>query len=173
VILTLGRDTPKIHPSAFIHPSAEISGKVKIGARASVWGGCVLRGDVDWIIIGDDCNIQDGSVFHASPGLRVRLGKGVTVGHRAVVHGATVGDYSLIGMSATLLDRSVVNDHCLVAAGAVVLEGGIIPAGRLAVGLPARVARPLTPAERKMIVDRAGVYVGLAARYRKALNQNR
>lgn len=170
MILKLGEHAPQIHPTAFIHPHAEVSGKVKIGANASVWGGCVLRGDVDWINIGDDCNIQDGSIFHTSHGLPVTLEKGVTIGHKATVHGATVKSYSLIGMDATLLDGSVVEENCLIGGGALVKENGRIPKGSLALGMPAKVIRPLTPAEVKVIVDRASEYIQLAKQYRQALS---
>jgi len=171
VIFKIGNDLPEIHPSAFIHPTAEISGKVKIGPGVSVWGGCILRGDVDWIEIGEDSNIQDGSVFHTSHGVPVKLGKGVTVGHRAVIHGGTVKSYSLIGMGATLLDNSVVGENCLIGAGALVKEKGIIPKGQLALGSPAKVKRPLTPEEIKVIVDRAEEYKSYAATYLKALKE--
>lgn len=169
MIFAIGEHKPEIHPTAFIHPSAEVSGKVRIGKNVSIWGGCVLRGDVDWIEIGDDSNIQDGSVFHTSHNVPVKLEKGVTVGHRAVVHGATVRSYSLIGMGATLLDRSVVEENCLIGAGAIVKEGGVIPKGQLAFGTPAKVIRPLKAEEVKLIVDRAGEYIELAAQYKKAL----
>ncbi len=169
MILPLGGDRPEIHPSAFIHPLAEVSGKVKIGPRVSVWGGSVLRGDVDWIVIGEESNIQDGCVLHTSHGVPVRLEKGVTVGHRAVVHGAMVKSYSLIGMGAVLLDGAVVEENCLIGAGAVVKEGARIPKGQLALGVPAKTVRPLTPAEVKVIVDRAREYVELAEKYKKAL----
>ena len=165
MIFAVGGVKPEIHPTSFIHPSAEVSGKVRIGARASVWGGCVLRGDVDWIDVGEDCNIQDVSVFHTSHGLPVRLEKGVTIGHRVIVHGATVGPYSLIGMGAVLLDGATVGGNCLIGANAVVKEKGVIPEGQLAFGTPAKVIRPLRPEETKLIVDRAGEYVQLAAQY--------
>ena len=173
MILALGTDRPQIHPTAFVHPSAEISGKVKIGAHASVWGGCVLRGDIDWIEIGDNTNVQDGSVFHTSRGAPVIVGQGVTVGHRAVIHGATVRDQSLIGMGAILLDHAVVEEHCLVGAGALVKEHGTISRGHLALGVPAKAIRPLKPDEIKIVVDRAGEYVQLAARYAAALKTGR
>lgn len=168
MILTVGGHTPDIHPTAFVHPTAEISGKVRIGARASVWGGCVLRGDIDWINVGEDSNIQDGCVFHTSHGMPVLLEKGVTVGHRAVIHGATVKSYSLIGMGAILLDQSVVEENCLIGAGAVVPERGRVSKGRLALGIPAKVVRPLTPEEIQGIVERAAEYVRLADQYRAA-----
>jgi len=173
MILALGEDRPEIHPTAFIHPTAEISGKVKIGPRVSVWGGSILRGDVDWIEIDEDSNIQDGCVFHTSHGVPVKLEKGVTVGHRAVVHGALVKSYSLIGMGSVLLDNSVVEENCLIGGGAVVKEGGRIPRGQLALGVPAKVVRPLTAAEIKVIVDRAAEYVELATKYRQALEKSR
>lgn len=169
MIFAIGDDRPEIHPTAFIHPSAEISGKVKIGARASIWGGCVLRGDVDWITVGEDSNVQDGCVFHTSHGVPTTLKKGVTVGHRAVIHGATVHDYTLIGMGAILLDHAVVEENCLIGAGALVKEHGVIPKGHLALGMPAKAVRPLRPEEIKIIVDRAGNYVKYAARYLSAL----
>lgn len=169
MIFAIGAHRPSIDPTAFVHPTAEISGKVRIGPRASVWGQCVLRGDVDWIDIGEDCNIQDGSVFHTSHGVPVKLEKGVTVGHRAVIHGATVKSYSLIGMGATLLDHAVVEENCLIGASAVVKEGGVIPKGQLAFGTPAKVVRPLRADEVKLIVDRAAEYVALAGQYRDAL----
>jgi carbonic anhydrase/acetyltransferase-like protein (isoleucine patch superfamily) len=169
MIFSIGFEKPDIHRTAFVHPLAEVSGKVKIGPRASVWGGCVLRGDVDWIHIAEDCNIQDSSVFHTSHGVPVRLEKGVTVGHRAVIHGATVKSYSLIGMGAILLDNSVVEENCLIGAGAVVKEKGVIPKGTLALGTPAKVIRPLSSDEIKMIIERASEYVELANQYTKAL----
>ena len=169
MIFSLGSDAPTIHPTAFIHPTAEISGKVNIGAGVSVWGGCILRGDVDWIDIGEDCNIQDGSVFHTSHGVPVKLEKGVTVGHKAVIHGGTVKTYSLIGMGAILLDYSLVEENCLIGAGALVKEKDVIPKGQLALGSPAKVKRPLKPEEIKLIRDRAEQYKIYAATYRKAL----
>jgi carbonic anhydrase/acetyltransferase-like protein (isoleucine patch superfamily) len=169
MIFAIGSDKPQIHPTAFIHPSAEISGKVKIGKNVSIWGSCVLRGDVDWITIGDDSNVQDGCVFHTSHHVPVVLEKGVTVGHRAVIHGATVKSYSLIGMGAILLDNAVVEENCLVGAGAMVKEGGVIPKGQLAIGMPAKAVRPLKPEEIKMIVDRAADYIKYAETYKKAL----
>jgi carbonic anhydrase/acetyltransferase-like protein (isoleucine patch superfamily) len=171
MIFNIGSNKPSIHPTAFIHPTAEVSGKVKIGPRSSVWGGCVLRGDVDWIEIGEDCNIQDGSILHTSHGVPVKLEKGVTIGHRAVVHGALIKSYSLIGMGVVLLDYSVVEENCLIGAGAVVKERGAIPKGHLAFGTPAKVIRPLKPDEIKMIVDRAGEYVRLASQYEEALQK--
>jgi carbonic anhydrase/acetyltransferase-like protein (isoleucine patch superfamily) len=171
MIFAIGDNKPQIHPTAFVHPTAEISGKVKIGARASIWGGCILRGDIDWIEIGEESNVQDGSVFHTALNKPAILGKGVTVGHRAIVHGARVKDCSLIGMGAVLLDRSVVEENCFIGAGAVVKEGAVIPKGSLAVGIPARIVRPLEAKEVAVIVKRAADYVALSEEYRTALSQ--
>lgn len=173
MIFSIGKHKPQIHPTAFVHPTAEVSGMVKIGPRASVWGQCVLRGDVDWIEIGEESNIQDGSVFHSSYGIPVKLEKGVTVGHRAVVHGSTVKAYSLIGMGAVLLDGSVVEENCLIGASATVKEGGVITKGSLALGTPARVIRPLRPEEIEMIVKRASEYVHLTNQYVEALKASK
>lgn len=169
MIFSIGAHRPEIHPTAFVHPSAEVSGKVRIGPRASVWGGCILRGDVDWIDIGEDSNIQDASVFHTSHDVPVKLEKGVTIGHRVVIHGATVKSYSLIGMGAVLLDKAVVEENCLIGAGAVIKENGLIPKGQLAFGTPAKVIRPLKSEEIQMIVDRAAHYIEYARTYRDAL----
>jgi carbonic anhydrase/acetyltransferase-like protein (isoleucine patch superfamily) len=171
MIFSIGDHKPQIHPSAFVHPTAEISGNVKIGPRASIWGGCILRGDIDLIDVGEDSNVQDRCVFHTSMHMPVILEKGVTVGHCAIIHGARVKRYSLIGMGAALLDRSVIEENCFVAAGAVVKEGAVIPKNSLAVGIPARVARLVKPEETKLIVDRAGEYVALAKQYQAALQR--
>lgn len=172
MIFAIGKDKPQIDPTAFIHPSAEVSGKVRIGPRVSIWGGCILRGDVDWIDIGEESNIQDGSIFHTSHGVPVTLEKGVTVGHRVVIHGARVKSYSLIGIGAKLLDYSVVEENCLVGAGALVKEKGVISKGSLALGIPAKVVRPLKPEEIQMIVDRAGNYIRYAQTYKQALSDS-
>jgi len=171
VIFKIGKHHPEIHPSAFIHPTAEISGKVKIGPHASIWGGSILRGDIDWIEVGEDSNVQDGCVFHTSRGVPVKLGVGVTVGHRAVIHGAEVKSYSLIGMNAILLDHSIVEENCMIGAGAVIKEKGLIPKGQLAVGIPAKVVRPLSSDELTLIKNRARDYIAYAKIYKEALEE--
>jgi len=133
-----------IHETAFIHPAAVVLGDVTLGARASVWPTAVIRADSDRIVVGADCNIQDGAVLHADPGLPTVLGERVSVGHRAIVHGSTVEDDCLIGMGAILLNGVHVGRGSLVAAGAVCREGMRIPAGSVVVGIPARVARQAT-----------------------------
>jgi carbonic anhydrase/acetyltransferase-like protein (isoleucine patch superfamily) len=168
MIRALGRFRPRIHPSAFVHDMTEVTGDVVLKARSSLWPGVVLRGDIERITVGEESNIQDGSIFHTSHGLPVILGRGVTVGHGAIVHGCRVGNWSLIGMGAILLDGCVIGSECLVGAGALVPEGFKAPRGRLILGLPARIIRPLTPREIRMLHQRAANYVRYARRYRTA-----
>lgn len=156
---------PRIHPDAFVAPGAALVGDVRLGARASVWFGAVLRGDGDSIEVGEETNVQDGCVLHTDPGHPVRLGNRVTVGHRAVVHGATVEEGSLVGMGAVLLNGCRIGAGSLVAAGAVVLEGTVVPPGSLVAGIPARVRRDLEPAERDRLLASAATYVDLARRH--------
>jgi carbonic anhydrase/acetyltransferase-like protein (isoleucine patch superfamily) len=153
-------------PSAFVHPLAFVCGDVALGARASVWPFAVVRGDNEQIVLGEEANVQDGAVLHADPGLPCVLGAGVSVGHRAVVHGARVGDGALVGMGALVLNGAHVGAGALVAAGAVVREGFAVPAGALAAGVPARVVRALTPEESARLARTAAAYVRLQARHR-------
>jgi len=150
-----------IAPDAFVHPLAFVCGDVTLGARASVWPYAVLRGDNDRIAVGDESNVQDGAVLHADPGLPCVLGARVSVGHRAVVHGAQVGDGALVGMGALVLNGARVGAGALVAAGAVVREGFEVPPGTLAAGVPARVLRILTADERARLARTAAAYVRL------------
>ncbi len=159
--------SPRIHSSAFVHESAEIIGRVTLGKDVSIWPLVVLRGDIERITIGPRSNVQDSSIMHTSHGIPVVLGTGVTIGHGAIVHGARIGDYSLIGMGAILLDGCQIGKECLVGAGAVVPEGVRIPPRSLVIGLPGRVKRPLTPAEIRMMHDRAANYIRYARQHQK------
>lgn len=143
IIRTIGGITPEIHPDAWVAPGAAILGDVHLASRSSVWYGCVLRGDRDRIELGEGSNLQDGVVVHGDPGKPVTVGAGVSVGHRAVLHGCTVGDGALIGMGAVVLNGAVVGAESLVAAGAVVLEGTVVPPRSLVAGVPAKVRRAL------------------------------
>ncbi len=164
MIRALGAATPSVHPSAFIHDASEIVGRVSIGRDASVWPGAVLRADVCRITIGERTNIQDGAVLHGREGFPAALGRGVTVGHGAIVHGARVGDGCLIGMGAIVME-ALVGAESLVAAGALVLSGMKIPPRSLVIGSPARVARALTARERAGLKRSAESYVKLARRH--------
>jgi carbonic anhydrase/acetyltransferase-like protein (isoleucine patch superfamily) len=156
------------HTSAYIAPGAVVVGDVTLAAESSVWFHAVLRGDVDHIAVGERSNIQDGAVLHADHGFPCRIGAGVTVGHRAIVHGATVGDNTTIGMGAIVLNGAVVGEDCIIGAAALVTEGTHIPPGSLAVGIPAKVKRALTPEEIEHNRLSAAHYVENAKRFAKA-----
>ena len=157
---------PTIDKSAFVHPAAILIGNVTLGARSSVWPTAVLRADSDAIVVGADTNIQDGAILHADPGLPAVLGARVSVGHRAIVHGATVEEDCLIAMGAILLNGVQVGAGSLVAAGAVCKEGMRIPPNSLVVGVPARVAREATSVIAERIQRTWKAYLRLAEEYR-------
>jgi carbonic anhydrase/acetyltransferase-like protein (isoleucine patch superfamily) len=165
VCYALGDLAPHLGEGAYVAPGAHVIGRVTLGARASVWFGAVLRGDNDPITVGDDSNIQDGAMIHADPGVPAAIGRAVTVGHHAIVHGATVGDHSLIGMGATVLNRAVIGAESIVGANALVTEGKVFPPGSLIVGAPARLVRPLSDAEIAGLRLSAATYVANARRY--------
>lgn len=142
---------PQIAEDAFIAPATVVVGRVRIGARSSVWYGSVLRGDDEEIVVGEDSNVQDLSVMHADPGYPAVLGHRVTVGHRAIVHGARVEDDVLIGMGAILLNGAKIGSGSVIAAGAVVTPGTEIPPASLVAGIPAKVLRPVRESDTAMI----------------------
>jgi carbonic anhydrase/acetyltransferase-like protein (isoleucine patch superfamily) len=156
-----------IHPTAFIHPAAFVCGDVTLGAGASVWPGAVIRADSAPITIGDSTNVQDGVVIHVDPGLSCTVGARVAIGHRAVVHGATVEDDCLIAIGALVLNRVVVGRGSLVGAGAVCTEGMVIPPNSLVLGVPARVVRTTDDALRGRIASAVAAYVELAEQHRQ------
>ena len=162
---------PQIAEDAFIAPAAVVVGRVRVGARSSVWYGSVLRGDDEEIIIGEDSNMQDLSVMHADPGYPAVLGDRVTVGHRAIVHGATVEDDVLIGMGAIVLNGARIGPGCLVAAGAIVRESAQIPPDSLVAGVPAAVRREVTAAERARMRAGNELYHTLAAAHAAAVSE--
>lgn len=155
-----GRE-PRLEPDAWAAPGTTLIGAVLLRAGASVWYGSVLRGDGDSIEIGEGSNIQDGCVVHADPGLPVTVGRGVSVGHRAVVHGCTVEDEVLVGMGAIVLNGARIGRGSLIAAGAVVLEGTEIPPGSLVAGVPAKVRRELSEQELDRVRHNAVHYEDL------------
>lgn len=148
----------KIHPSVFIAPGAVVVGNVTLDEHASVWFNATLRGDVEAIIVGPRSNIQEGCILHADPGFPTVIGEGITVGHGAVVHGATVGDNCVVGIRAVLLNGAVIGENSIVGAGALVTEGKVFPPNSLILGMPARAVRELTP-------DEVAANRGSAARY--------
>jgi len=161
---------PRIDPSAFIAPGCRIIGDVEIGPEASVWYNCVIRGDVNRIVIGARSNIQDGTIIHeSSKPLPTLIGDDVLVGHAVILHGCTLESGSFVGMRATVMDGAVVESGAMVAAGALVAPGKRIPAGQLWGGSPARFMRKLTEAEIADLPHGAAGYVELAAAYKKDL----
>lgn len=149
----------------FIAPNASVMGDVSFGKGVSVWYGAVIRADVEKIIIGDNTNIQDTAVLHADPGDPTIIGESVTVGHGAIVHGAVVGDGSLIGMRATVLNKAKIGKGCIIGAHALVTEKMEIPDYSLAVGAPAKVIRQLTPEQAERMKLGAQHYVDMAERH--------
>jgi carbonic anhydrase/acetyltransferase-like protein (isoleucine patch superfamily) len=160
--------TPSVHPEAWIAPYAVVVGRVSIGRAASVWYGSVLRADEDEIVVGPECNIQDLCCLHVDAGEPVVLGERVSLGHHATVHGAQVGAGALIGIGAVVLGRAEIGPGTLVAAGTVVRPGAKVPGGVLFAGVPGRVVRELTDADRDSFADSASNYVARAARHREA-----
>jgi carbonic anhydrase/acetyltransferase-like protein (isoleucine patch superfamily) len=158
-----------LHPEAWVAPNATLIGSVVVERRASVWFNVVARGDNDPIVIGEDSNVQDGAVLHTDAGVPLSLGRGVTVGHQAMLHGCTVGDYALIGIHAVVLNGARIGRHCIIGANALVPEGKEIPEGSLVMGTPAKVIRQLSPDERVKLEASAAHYVQNAARYRASL----
>ena len=156
----------KIDPTAFIHPTAVVLGDVTLGRRASVWPTAVLRGDSDVIVIGDDSNVQDGSVIHADEGIPTHVGNRVGIGHRAIVHGATIEDDVLIAMGAVVLNGVHVASGSIIGAGAVLPEGKRIPENSLVIGVPGRIVRQTTAEERERIRHTVGAYLQLAEEHR-------
>lgn len=150
--------TPDIHPSAFVAPGAVVRGEVYLAENSSVFYNAVLRGDRAPISIGEGTNIQDNCVVHVEYDLPVTVGKNVTVGHGAILHGCTVGDETLIGMGAIVLNGAQIGKSCLIGAGALVTQNAVIPDGCMAVGSPARVKRPLTPEEMDSLRQSAADY---------------
>jgi carbonic anhydrase/acetyltransferase-like protein (isoleucine patch superfamily) len=155
----------------WIAPTATVIGRVRLGRGASVWFGAVIRGDNEWISIGENTNIQDGSVLHSDDGVPLSIGANVTVGHAVVLHGASVADNCLIGMHATLLNRCRIGASSIVAAHALIPEGKEYPERSLILGAPARVARALTDDEVAMLPLSAAHYVENARRFRRDLKK--
>jgi carbonic anhydrase/acetyltransferase-like protein (isoleucine patch superfamily) len=170
-IYRLGAKVPEIAKTAFVADNAVVIGDVGLGERCSVWFGAVIRGDNAPIRIGAASNVQDGAILHGSPSCGLMIGSGVTVGHGAKLHGCTIGDHSLIGIGAVILDRAVVGRESLVAAGAVLTAGKEYPPRSLIVGQPAVVKRELNEAEVARLEANGARYVRDAATYLETLER--
>ncbi len=160
---------PSLGESVWIAPGAQVIGRVHLADRASVWFGCVLRGDSDALHVGEGSNVQDGSILHTDVGIQLRIGRDCTIGHQVMLHGCTIGDNSLIGIQSVVLNRAVIGRNSLVGAGSLVPEGKVFPDGVLLMGRPAKVVRELSPAEQQIITLSARHYVQNAARFATGL----
>ncbi len=164
---------PTLAEGAWAAPSADLIGDVRLGVRASIWFGAVIRADNTPILIGEESNFQDGAVGHSDPGAPLTIGARVTVGHQAILHGCTIGDQALVGMGARILNGAVIGGHCLLGAGALVTEGKTFEPGMLIVGSPARVIRALTEAEIAALALSAAHYAHKAGHYAQQLRLQR
>jgi carbonic anhydrase/acetyltransferase-like protein (isoleucine patch superfamily) len=158
-IYRLGHRVPQIDPSAFVHETAILIGAVVLGPQSSVWPNAVLRADNEPIVIGAQTNVQDGCVLHADPGLPLHIGSGVSVGHMTMLHGCTIGDGTLIGIGAIVLNEAVVGRNCLIGAGALVTERKQIGEASMMVGAPARLVRHLEAPDIERLAANAQSYV--------------
>ncbi|MDY7559260.1 gamma carbonic anhydrase family protein [Pseudomonas sp. 10B1] len=165
----LGDSRVETDPKSWVAPTATLIGKVKLEAGASVWFGAVLRGDNELIHIGENSNVQDGTVMHTDMGSPLNIGKGVTIGHNVMLHGCTIGDYSLIGINSVILNGAQIGKHCLIGANSLIGEGKVIPDGSLVMGSPGKVMRELTDVQKKMLEASAAHYVHNAQRYARDL----
>ena len=159
--------TPCVDAEAYVAPGAFLAGTVHLRARASVWPSASLRGDIAPIEIGEESNVQDNAVIHVATGQGVSVGRRVTIGHGAIVHACTIGDESLIGMGAIILDGAIIGERCLVGAHATVLMNTIIPPGSMVVGSPARIVRTLTAKEQEGLGSWADHYLVTSAEYKR------
>ncbi|HOX22078.1 MAG TPA: gamma carbonic anhydrase family protein [Elusimicrobiales bacterium] len=157
---------PQVPASAYVHESSVVIGRVKLGERVSLWPMCVLRADIDSIEVGDDTNIQDCAVVHVNEKAPVKLGKGLTVGHGAVIHGSVIGDYTLVGMKAVVLE-STIGENCLIAAGSLIPAGKTIAPRSLVMGSPGKVVRQLTDEEVEKLRWSNKVYLDIADMFKK------
>lgn len=159
MIYRIGNDIPEIHESVFVAESADVMGKVVLKKGASVWFNAVIRGDCDLIEVGERSNIQDGAVLHCDPGQPLVIGEDVTVGHNAMIHGLEVGDRTLVGINAVILDGAKVGRDCIIGANTLVKAGAVIPDGSLVIGSPGKVVRENDKQTRQFLLGSAAHYV--------------
>lgn len=168
-IYKLGDKTPQIDPQSWIAPNATVIGDIRLGRNASIWWNATLRGDNDPISIGENSNIQDGSVLHTDEGVPMNIGRDVTVGHLVMLHGCTVGDGSLIGIGSVILNRAVIGRNCIVGANTLIPEGKVYPDRSLIIGSPGKVVRELSDEEVARLIRSAAHYVENWQRYAREL----
>lgn len=168
-IYRLGERAPQLKEGVWIADTATVIGDVRLGKNVNVWFGAILRGDNDPITIGDNTNVQDGSVLHTDDGVPLDIGANVTIGHKVMLHGCTVGEGSLIGINAVVLNRAVIGKNCLIGANSLIPEGKVIPERSLVCGSPGRIIRELTDHEINRLKASADGYVENALRYQEDL----
>ncbi len=166
MIYDLEKNVPEISANSWVAPNAIIIGKVKLEKNSSIWFNAVLRGDIEKIVIGEDSNIQDGSVLHTDPGCPLTVGKGVTVGHMVMLHGCEISDDTLIGIGSTILNKAKIGKNCIIGANTLVTENKTIPDNSLVLGSPGKVIRKVTDDEIKVIRENAKHYVKNSKRYK-------
>lgn len=165
------REPEFVGEGQFVAHNATVIGSVRLMDNASIWYNVVVRGDNDLITIGPESNVQDGSVLHTDPGIKLTLGRGVTVGHKAMLHGCDIGDYTLIGINAVVLNGAKIGKHCLIGANTLIPERMEIPDGSMVVGSPGKIKRELNDNQKKMLELSAQHYVENATRYLKKLER--
>jgi len=166
MIYDLEKNVPEINADSWVAPNAIIIGKVKLEKNSSVWFNAVLRGDIEKIVIGENSNIQDGSVLHTDPGCPLTVGKDVTVGHMVMLHGCEISDDTLIGIGSTILNKAKIGKNCIIGANTLVTENKVIPDNSLVLGSPGKVIRKVTDDEIKVICENAKHYVENSKRYK-------
>ena len=167
MIYDFEKNIPEVHPDAWVAPNATLIGKVKLEKNSSIWFNAVLRGDIELISIGENSNIQDGSVLHTDPGYKLNVGKGVTVGHMVMLHGCQIDDSTLIGIGSIILNNAKIGKNCIIGANTLITENKVIPDNSLVVGSPGRVLRKVTDDEIKAIHENAKHYVDGSKKYKK------
>ena len=167
MIYDFEKNVPNVHPDAWVASNATLIGKVKLEKNSSIWFNAVLRGDIELITIGENSNIQDGSVLHTDPGYKLNVGKGVTVGHMVMLHGCQIADDTLIGIGSIILNNAKIGKNCIVGANSLITENKIIPDNSLVVGSPGRILRKVTEEEIQAIHENAKHYVEGSKKYKK------
>jgi carbonic anhydrase/acetyltransferase-like protein (isoleucine patch superfamily) len=170
MLYNLDKDTVDAHPSAYVAPGAHVIGKVKLQAGSSVWFNTVIRGDCDLIDVGEDSNVQDLSVLHTDYGFPLVIGKGVTVGHKVMLHGCTIGDYSLIGINSVILNGAKIGKYCVIGANSLVTENMEIPDNSLVMGSPAKIVRQIPQSQQERLEASAAHYKQNATRFKASLS---
>ena len=169
MIYDFEKNVPEVHPEAWVAANATLIGKIKLEKNSSIWFNAVLRGDIELITIGENSNIQDGSVLHTDPGFKLNVGKGVTVGHMVMLHGCQIGDDTLIGIGSIILNNAKIGKNFIIGAKALITENKEIPDNSLVIGSPGKVVREVTEEEKKAIVENTKHYQDNWKKYSKSI----